>query len=249
VAVLAPNLARLRRVIEKEDSATLGNLVRESYELMLLVALETGYVTQGYEPGGADLGYVALARGQLDAAVQAARSDPPTHARVMRLAAASDNASPQLVRDALALPADQGIDSISVWFALALAEREGADTAAFIKVIKRDPQPDSRELLRFYEAIRKRPLDAHLTTGFTMQTPEYRGLAYAMAAVLRGDSAPPEWRWLASKLLFSAERPFFQVTIAPALDGSRELDARKAPSGISETGKGERVQPRLSGFR
>jgi hypothetical protein len=41
-------------------------------------------------------------------------------------------------------------------------------------------------------------------------TPELRGHAYSMAAVVLGPNrTPPAWREAAKRLLFAAERPYF----------------------------------------
>jgi Zn-dependent protease with chaperone function len=248
--MLAARLARLRRVTGNDDSAALGRLMQDGPELVTLVALETGELTQGFEPQGAQRAYANLANGNLDLAIQAAQADPKEYPRVLRLVAASDGAPESIVREALALPAEEGVDGATVWFALALAKREGADTKPFFKYIEQAPWFEHGPLLEFFRSVSSGPLDASMTQKLSEQTPEGRGIAYAMAAVLRGDSAPSEWRWLASKLLYAPERPYFQPTRAPARREWRPAEASRPDSGsATEEGKGKRVvKPRLLGF-
>ncbi len=107
----------------------------------------------GLQPG-VDMAYHHIARGELDAAVKERTQDPQEVARVLRLAAASDGASREIIERALALPIDQGIDSDSVWAALGLALRERRDPAPYLAAIREDKDDDSEKVLAFITALR-----------------------------------------------------------------------------------------------
>jgi Zn-dependent protease with chaperone function len=245
--MLGARLARLRRVTGNEDDAALGGLAHDAPELVALIALETGRRFEGYEPQGAERAYTSLAHGDLAEALKTARSDHATYARVLRLAAASDGADASMVREALALPADEGIDEITIWYALALAARERADTAPLLKYLDAQPEQQTQPLARFFNSIRGRTVDVASVRTLDLQTPEERGMMYAMAATLRSNAAPAEWRWLASKLLFAPERPFYRVTRAPTPNDDVDAELQKKVNPDTSPGnKGNRTRARLA---
>ena len=106
----------------------------------------------GLQPG-IDMAYHHIARGELDAAVKEKMQDPQEAARVLRLAAASDGASREIIERALALPIDQGIDRDSVWAALGLALRERRDPAPYVAAIREEQGRRRREGARVHHCI------------------------------------------------------------------------------------------------
>jgi Zn-dependent protease with chaperone function len=226
-------LARLYRVTESVDRVGLENLARESGIVRRMLTLESG---EGLS--GVDLVYRDLARGDLDSAVQTARSEPDTYARVLRLAAASDGASPALVREALALAPENGVDVFTVWYAIALAMREHGDAAPYVAAAHKLAPHDAAAVLRFLDDLR-----AGGPARFQIPTIEMRAAAYGMACVLRGPAAPPKWRWVASRLLFAQERPYFRDVRRPPPKNTTTT-VEPAP-GVT---KGKRTPPRLIGF-
>jgi hypothetical protein len=132
---------------------------------------------------------------------------------VLRLAAASDGASPEIVARALALPSDQGIDHATVWTALGLAVRERKDPAQYVAAIREGKDDEAEKLLSFITSLRTatNPADAEsVLDGVSIDS---RGLAYSTAVVILGSRAPAEWRRGAERLLFVPERPYFSAAI------------------------------------
>ncbi len=114
------------------------------------------------------------------------------------------------------LPITEGVDSDSIWTALALALREKQDPSPYLSVIRGYEDDESRRVLEFIAAIRgseslideERRLDGLDAT--------LRGHAYSAALVLLGSKAPEQWRRAANRLLFTPERPYFND--APRVD-------------------------------
>ena len=207
---LAVDLARIHRIADDDStSATaIAGLARLSDELRFYVTAETG---EGWEktPMAA---YAELARGNLDAALKAAASDSSVENRVLRLAAASDGASPEVQARALALAPDAGFDEDTRWAAVALAIRAGRDHTPFLRAPSRRRFPD-----RYLEAMTKfidlartgKKLDA-ANAALNGLPPSIRGHACSVGVVILGAKAPVAWRQEAKRLLFAAERPYFQ---------------------------------------
>jgi Zn-dependent protease with chaperone function len=200
---------RVRRMSSPDGNADSSDLVRRSDTLRYYLAVVSG---QGLQPG-TDMAYHHVARGEMDAAVKEKIQDAQETARVLRLAAASDGASPEIVARALALPIDQGIDRASVWAALGLAVRERKDPAPYVAAIRDTKDEDVEQLLAFITSLRTsaNPADAdRLLDGVSIES---RGHAYSTALVILGTRAPAEWRRGADRLLFVPERPYFGSVI------------------------------------
>lgn len=199
------DIVRMRRLTSQDRGAAMAEVIKQSEEVQRQLALESG---EGIT-APALKAYAELARGRFDRALQLAHEHPQSEARMLRLAAASDGASPALIVKALALPADQGIDDSSVWAGVALAARAKQDLSAFAPAIQQATRGRHEGLLRFIDALRsgQRPEVAErLLDGLT---PELRGHGYSIGAVMLGAKAPQAWRDAAKRLLFVSERPYF----------------------------------------
>jgi hypothetical protein len=199
---------RLRRIMSSDGNAQSSDLLPQSNTLRYFVAVVTG---KGLQPG-IDEAYQHIAHGDIDAAVKVKIADPQERARVLRLAAASDGASPEIVARTLALPSDQGIDHATVWTSLALAVRERKDPAPYVSLIREGKDEEDEKVLSFITSLRTaaRPTDAELLLdGISIDA---RGVAYSTAVIILGSRAPAEWRRAADRLLFVPERPYLGVT-------------------------------------
>lgn len=150
-----------------------------------------------------------LVHGQLEDAVRTAAGTPMA-SRILRLAAASTGATPDLRRRAALLNPDEGIDSETVW--LALADGEDASRPAIASVLTQiDKQFDSPDAMgkmkNFIALVRRgdtRSAEAQLD-GLPLQL---RADAYLAGLHVLGDRAPREWRDFARSVLFAVERPY-----------------------------------------
>jgi Zn-dependent protease with chaperone function len=207
--MVAVEMARIRRLLRQDSPAAMAELGRGSHALGVLLALESGQAGSSVPAMAA---YPELAQGHLQRAlqlVQGAQVQAQTRARVLRLAAASEGAGPELVAQALALPLDQGLDEATVWASLGLAARARQDLAGLRSVARQARPQEAEAVLRFMDALQAgQPLaDAEpLLAGLP---PELRGHGYSVGVILLRAKAPPAWRDAARRLLFASERPYF----------------------------------------
>ena len=180
---------------------------------------------ENWRPSGGDgavvTAYAALARGDFSAAAGEGL-EPFDAARLERFQGASDGASPELVRRALALPLDAGMETDSFWATTGLALRQHQDTAA-LHALLADPTrvrtaSSQSHLQRMWDLVvaTARP-GARAITAADLHglDPEERGHVYAALAVAAGAQAPPAYRLNANRLLFAFERPYFRISPNP----------------------------------
>jgi hypothetical protein len=197
----ALELARIRRFEGKPADASLR--IRAP-ELALLEQWET--TTRP----GPEQAFRMLDAGQLDGAVTVARAVPGLAEKTVRMAAASDGASPALIRRALALPPAAGIDrpgAVAMW---ALARREHADAAPYRALLGRMFHPEDLDRLTAFAAALDHGASQERAQGLLRSmAPEERGLALAAGLIMLGAQAPAPWRDQVRALLFVSERPGF----------------------------------------
>jgi Zn-dependent protease with chaperone function len=200
---LAVDMARMLRVSGAEPASIVA-LSQASGSLQFLLAGEAGAGVQG----GSLAAVAALEKGQIAESVGLASADPAFAAHMLWLAAASDGAPAHLVRQALAQPT-HGQDEVTHFVSLALAVREGMDATHYRTLAGGSKDEEAGAILDFFDAVRagKDPASAEAALGDV--TPRSRGIAYSMAAIMRGADCPREWREGARKLLFGGERPYF----------------------------------------
>jgi Zn-dependent protease with chaperone function len=197
----ALELARVRRMLGASNGA-LAKLARESAVLANMLALESNEADgTPYEA------YYQLDQGEYQRALSLAETNAELLPRIVRLVAASDGAQGDWVKQAMALPEEQGIDPDSVWSMWALALRHGGNESAWReKVLATDPNEAAR-VVAFVDAVRTNASVQQAESALGRVSPANRGYAYTVAAVVRGDACPHAWREGAKKLLFGTERP------------------------------------------
>jgi len=216
---IAMDTLRVRRMLSYDGKAPAAGLERHSAALKYYATLESG---AGLEPG-TDTAYYHLGHGDPNlAAKEVARSSEPVQ-RILRLAAASDGADPELIAAALALPITEGIDADTVLASLALAMREQADAEAYITAFRDTQNPDAQRVLDFISIVRQGGSAAEAEQLLNGVDVTVRAQAYSAALVLRGKHAPKEWRIAANRLLFIPERPYF-VPANPEITAGRDSE-------------------------
>ncbi|HJY78216.1 MAG TPA: hypothetical protein VKE95_16380, partial [Burkholderiales bacterium] len=199
----------LQQAREQKDAAAplrpFIELAKKSDALRQLVTLESGEGLAGSDFAA----YSELARGNLDKAMRLVQGNTERRVRLLRLAAASDGASRDLVSAALALNSDDGIDESTVWAALALAMREKRETAPYLAQVGKNPRERAEVVVRFLEALQRGQPPAATERLLDGVQPSLRGHGYSGGVVLLGEKAPRAWRDAANRLLFASERPYF----------------------------------------
>ena len=203
---VAVDLARLHRMVDADPSAVVAHLAKTSEHLSNLRALETG---AGLDSGPL-LAYPELARGHLERALDLSQSDSSVGERVLRLAAASDGARPDVIRRAMALRGDAGLDDGTRWASIGLATRLGRDRTRFLAGTERWPREYTDRILRFIDRARSSADRTSAEQALKGLPLFLRGEAYSAGTIILGSRAPETWRRAAQRLLFAPERPYFK---------------------------------------
>ena len=203
-AHIAVDLARIHRLVDGDSSHVTAWLGKSSPELHYLATLESGHGLAS-SPMRA---YSELGHGNLDKAMTLAHADSEVEARVLRLAAASDGATPDLQSRAVALGPKIGVDEYTRWASIALALRMGRDHTPFLPT---DESMERKEVDRFATIINlvRRSDIAAAEQAMNGLRPSLRGQAYVIGVIVLGGKAPAAWRSAAKGLLFASERPYF----------------------------------------
>lgn len=201
--VIATELARVKRIsgAPKQDIDAIAE--HSAYVRRMRALGEDGAAGTPYEA------YAQLGRGEPGVAVSMAKADPELYPRVLRLAAASDGAPAEMVQQALALPANEGIDPLTTFVAWATDVREGRPGTQWRKQAEAYDQEQVAHISAFVDAVQGGADIASAEAALGRAMPHFRGVAYMMATIMRGQRCPTEWREGAKKLLFAPERPYF----------------------------------------
>jgi Zn-dependent protease with chaperone function len=202
---LAVDLARLYRMSTPDPAAAIAELAKSSDHLRYYLTLESGV---GLDSSPL-LAYSELAQGHLERALQLAAADSEVAPRVIRLAAASDGATPAMISRARSLAPAAGMDYQTRWAAIGLAARLGDDYTALVESGASSTSEAVAPLLAFIERVRAGK-DLPGAEQMLQDLPlVMRGEAYSLAVVVLGPRAPVSWRRAAQRLLFVSERPYF----------------------------------------
>jgi Zn-dependent protease with chaperone function len=216
---LPVDLARIARYAGSTQ-VSLDELARAVPRLAIERRIERGGSDDGRLSAGDQAAIAALlplVRGDTKTEPSGKGLAPAMRLRWLRLAGASDGASPQLVARALALPVDDlHAADPQFWAQAGLALRSRADLAPFERVVARDTTLYGTLWGRSAQATwgqlvsAARP-GAPVVTDEDLRglDPQMRGGFYAALAVALGPRAPRAYADAARRLLFASERPWF----------------------------------------
>jgi Zn-dependent protease with chaperone function len=199
------DLARLRRLLNDDGELNLKDLVGDSSYLQYAL----GQNERG-EPGETTDPYLYLEEGKLSEVITHLPAEPKVRARLLRLVAASDGATREMIEQALALPPQEGIDPFTVLPTLAVAIRNGVDHRPYLDQMIALGLSREGALMRFVETIIRGGSPSAATAALGRASQLARAQAYLFGVLMRGEKAPPEWRILAQRTLFEVERPFLK---------------------------------------
>lgn len=150
--------------------------------------------------------YYLISQGKLGAALDFTEKYPEIRPRVLRVLAASEGVAPKIVEEAMALNTDDGIDFDSVWLALGVSIREGADHSEYLNTLE-VMGLDRTMLTEFIELTKQKNTQAAeaLLTGLDFR---YKSHFYALGTTILGKQAPQSWKVYTQTLLFANERQF-----------------------------------------
>ncbi len=132
------------RIHSVKHDAMVENIWNSDY-LNYISAIASGTATDS-----TSLIYVNLSKGNLEEALRGSAFDPATYAFVLRLVAASDGASDEMIQKCLALKPEDGTNMHSITPTIGLYARSGRDIKPYMDLLERTPrQPTSINLKRF----------------------------------------------------------------------------------------------------
>ena len=200
---LAGDIGRIRHYLDPE--ADLSAQTAQSPVLNYMVNQHHGVG----DPGTPGRAFAALAAGQLDSALAYSKGDQGSAATVLRLVAASDGASDEVVARAMALRPEQGAAMPTVWLMVGMDLRSGADPAKHRAAAIAASGNFGTQMAAFMDSVRKGD-DPRVSERLLASTnPQVRGFAYSAAIVAKGRKAPQAWRDYVKRMLFAPERPYF----------------------------------------
>jgi len=192
-------------------SPTLDQLQAVSPSLKFQLALENPS-TRGTDLAPLPKAYVDMAEGRFMQGQASLPSEAEPAARWLRLAAASDDAPPELVKQVHGISPESGLDEVTLWSAVGLAMRLNEDLGPYQSWLREHAGAREDEQARMWRAlmtVRQRGGDGLLAQDLQGLMPRDRGLVYSAAATALGKQAPSSWREAARHLLFVSERPHF----------------------------------------
>jgi Zn-dependent protease with chaperone function len=195
-------IARMHRLGQSPELARSQDMVDGSPRLAMFLSIEagTGLENTPLEPFG------MLARGELDQALR--KSTTAQNARLVRLVAASDGASPEMIRAALDLPVTAEDDVETMFVMIGLASRENRDVAPYVNHIQKVLGHRAEPLLAFLDKIRAGTEPRQAAAEMNYYDLGLRFEAYNAAILLLRERAPGEWRDSVRRGLFVGERQF-----------------------------------------
>jgi Zn-dependent protease with chaperone function len=202
----ATDVARLLRMSGKAQSSRMEQLAGQSRQLSQVLRMES--------PDAKDIpevrAYADLAKGNLDAALKLSEKNEYSLSRMLRLTAASDGASAELVGRALALKPDKGLDPGTLGSALGLMLREGRD-GDLEPILAKLPKAEQRDIaLSVIAAIKAREPAEIVHAKINGVDMDLRSQLYVMATIVYREKALASWRKDARALSFLSERPYFK---------------------------------------
>lgn len=199
------DLFRLKRLLGKNSKNITSKLSGRSHELTRLLNTESG---NGMAESPYRF-YSLLNKGDIKAATKAARELKEPQ-RSLRLIAASDGVSSNLVREILKINASKGIDESTVLTSWSLAVKARKPPVKYEKMVTQYLRGGNLALT-VLKKVRKKGAYKNFAKDLRGLRITERGYVYAAACVLLGKKAPVKWKEKANRILYATERPYFKT--------------------------------------
>ena len=203
---LATDVMRLHRLQGNNSYDIQNKLSSNSVSLWDLLRLENG---DSLEASPFRF-YSLLNKGDLKGALIAAKEMDGEQARSIRLMAASDGATSEIIKELKKLSSEDGIDSNTVWLAWSHAIKNEKDATAFENTAYRMYR-NAPLMLKILHKVHKKGAYRNFEKDMYGMSLLERGLTYSTATILAGKRAGKSWKKKANSLLFATERPYFKT--------------------------------------
>ncbi|MFS4447546.1 M48 family metallopeptidase [Maribacter sp. 2307UL18-2] len=207
-ATIGLDAERVRRVMAKLLQITIPQdqrIINEDIEAYQ--DMESGQLDGVF--GSSNHVYYLISQGKLEEALTFTDKYPETRSRVLRVLAASEGVSPKILEEALAMNTDDGIDFDSVWLALGVAVREGANSSEYLNTLK-IMGIDGNMLTEFIQLTKQRNTQAAEALIADLDF-RFKSHFYALGTTILGKQAPQAWKVYTQTLLFANERQFIET--------------------------------------
>jgi hypothetical protein len=186
------------------------DLAKASIQVAMYSFIESGEGTKGtpLEP------WAALSRGDLEQAVRESKLAGADRGRLLRMAAASDGATPGMIDEAFALPLGEDVDIESMFAMYGLAVRLQRDPAPFRQRIESALGPRARSGVEFIEQVRRGADPQVVRAALTEADLGMRFCAMNAVVIMKGAHAPAAMRNEVYRGLFVGERQYISVAKA-----------------------------------
>ncbi|PCJ94771.1 MAG: hypothetical protein COA50_10275 [Flavobacteriaceae bacterium] len=161
------------------------------------------------EPGNTDYVYYLISVGKLREAYTFISQSESYKPRVLRMLAASEGVAQEIVKEALDLTTEEGIDFESAWMALGVAVRENVSTSEYIDILVQ-MGIDRKKVTDFIQLTKQQHTEA-AEAGLRNMDFRYKSHFYALGCTILGSKAPQHWKVYSQALLFVNERPYIEM--------------------------------------
>ncbi|WP_299607924.1 M48 family metallopeptidase [uncultured Aquimarina sp.] len=200
--VIALDAERVRRKINKNKRPLKINFTSDDLEYYLNI--DQGKLNK--INGDPYYVYVLMSKGKLKEAYSFIKSNETFKPFILRFLAISEGASEEMKNDVKLLDEKEGINSHSIWYALAWNILEKNEYSTIINEINQ-MGVSVVDLNKFIESIKSN----NYTTAENIikeQRLYFKGHMYALGYIISEHKAPEIWKEQANQLLFAHEQPF-----------------------------------------
>ena len=151
--------------------------------------------------------YYLMAQGKLDEAYEVASIDANAKPYILRLLAASDGADKELLDEAFALDALEGINLNSVWATIGLMEKHNKNYEEYLPMFAAlELDGGFSSLISNIKARQFNAVDNQIGQVRT----EWQAQVYLMASIILDNNIPEKWKRYISVGLFNNEKPYIK---------------------------------------
>jgi len=202
---IAIDAERVRRVLaSKFNPKVFSNSIIESENIDFYNALENGELENPEQ--NPNNGYYLMSKGEIHKSYSFIKNHEDFKPYLLRFLAASKHTNDDIIKDALALTSDKGINYNTVWPALGLAVNHKMDTSTYLNSID-DMGIDSTVVNAFLVHLKN---SEYRNAENTIASLDFvlKAHYYVLGHTILGNKTPAAWKDYINLVLFANERPF-----------------------------------------
>ena len=148
-------------------------------------------------------------RDSLKGALDLAKTLPDISKNIIAICGASDGASDDMIKQALAVEPDSLSSDIATFSAVGLRLRNNKDITPFEESLKNIANAEEYDILQFVKYIKSKNFNAteNLLSDVAYTT---EAELYALAYAAHGDKIPSDWKGKIKNMLFASEKLYIK---------------------------------------